>query len=98
MNRYKRAGPNEAAAPNNQTQKEQKCEKCDKNFKSVLELRTHMSEKHTPRKTGPGKKCDKCDFIYRNEYQLNKHKQIAHTRKEEVCWFWMNTNCHKQEA
>lgn len=58
------------------------CPECDQSFTSLIQLRTHKKEKHTPRKAHP---CDECEESFARPEQLDAHTSRAHASGRFAC-------------
>lgn len=58
------------------------CTECDLTFSSLIQLRTHKKEKHTPRKAHP---CEECEESFARQEQLDAHMSRAHAVGRFAC-------------
>ncbi|KAG7475946.1 hypothetical protein JOB18_041287 [Solea senegalensis] len=58
------------------------CPDCDFTFPTLIQLRTHKKERHTPRKAHP---CDECEESFARPEQLDAHMSRAHAVGRFAC-------------
>lgn len=64
------------------TSRQHPCPECDLSFPSLIQLRTHKKEKHTPRKAHP---CEECEESFARPEQLDAHMSRAHASGRFAC-------------
>lgn len=64
------------------TSRQHPCPECDLSFTSLIQLRTHKKEKHTPRKAHP---CEECEESFARPEQLDAHMSRAHASGRFAC-------------
>lgn len=64
------------------TSRQHPCPECDLSFTSLVQLRTHKKEKHTPRKAHP---CEECEESFARPEQLDAHMSRAHASGRFAC-------------
>lgn len=64
------------------TARQHPCPECDLAFLSLIQLRAHRKEKHTPRKAHA---CDECEESFARPEQLDAHMSRAHAVGRLAC-------------
>lgn len=64
------------------TSRQHLCPECDLTFPSLIQLRAHKKEKHTPRKAHP---CEECEESFARPEQLDAHMSRAHAVGRFAC-------------
>ena len=62
-----------------------RCEECDSNFKSQLELEWHTETTHDENTQSKELKCNQCEFKSRQDTELRKHIESSHKEDYKYC-------------